>query len=128
MNLIKLINYLLINFIINLKLKFCCPCNPGNTAFPTGVWVILKHSTLNTLLITNIWIWLFSSMHRVNGLFLVFIDSLLLRSCDLSNSSNNRSELYCPQSFSWGGLYSSGNGLLLIVYDWLLWSWRVWWM
>ena len=29
--------------------------------------------------------------------------------------------LYCPQSFSGGGLYSSGNGLLLIIYDWLLW-------
>ena len=28
--------------------------------------------------------------------------------------------IYCPQSFSGGGLYSSGNGLLLIVYDWLL--------
>ena len=33
--------------------------------------------------------------------------------------------IYCPQSFSGGGLYSSGNGLLLIVYDWLLWLWFV---
>ena len=28
--------------------------------------------------------------------------------------------LYCPQSFSGGGLYSSGNVLLLIDHDWLL--------
>ena len=50
-------------------------------------------------------------MHRVNGLFLVFIDSLLLSSCDLSNSLDNHFEQVGCADFDECNYYSSSASL-----------------
>ena len=50
-------------------------------------------------------------MHRVNVLFLVSIDSLLLTSCDLSNSLNNHFEQVGCADFDECDYYSSSASL-----------------
>ena len=46
--------------------------------------------------------------------------------CAGINIISTSKKLYCPQSFSGGGLYLNGSWLLWSVYDGLLWLW--WWL